>query len=164
MTRCFQLIFLLITLLLGCNTTQSGEHAEIDISEAYNLHAWSGEADLHPTTPWLILFYSPEISCTTCKAKALNQLVNFSQKNKGLDYLFVTTEQDDYNLRQVKRIGKVDFPILIEPYPGFLGLAPTIGLFLIDNNSGKIVSKYYPTPDERSLPDAFYLSIKKTLE
>ncbi len=163
MTRCFQLMFL-ITLLLGCNATQPDEHPKIDISEAYNLHAWSGEDDLHPTTPWLILFYSPEISCTTCKAKALNQLVKFSQENKDLDYLFVTTEQDDYNLRQVKRIGKVDFPILIEPYQGFLGLAPTIGLFFIDNNSGRIISKHYPTPDNKSSPDAFYLSINKATE
>jgi len=126
----------------------------IDTEALLNLEPF-GEFDpsLHFTRDLSVVFYFSELSCNTCTTKELENMADwYSQFGDRVDFYLVVHGQDRVFLNNLKRLGKVDYPILMETSFGQMGLGRTT-IALFRKNTQQVLARYFPTPDQVHLKD-----------
>lgn len=95
-----------------------------------------------------LVFYFNQLSCQTCTTRELrNMSVWYEQYSDQMDFYLVVQGENPVYLNNLKRLGQVKYPILLEKVPGSLGLSKTT-LVLFRKHSQEILATYFPTPDQ----------------
>lgn len=115
--------------------------------------------------PWMILVYFDQLTCTTC----LNQntgLLAQMKREMGDQVAFVAVVRgDNFNfLRDLKRMGKFDYPLLIEPLAGQIGLEAQFQINLIRMSDQKLVLRYLPVSSQPHLMPIFETKVRSLLK
>lgn len=99
----------------------------------------------------MLAIYFREVDCTTCVDENLLKVYEFIKAHKPPWHLVLVAHQNNYNptkpnpyLRNLKRVGRLKAPILIEMNPNQSGLGPNFSLNLIDTLAQTIIIRYEP--------------------
>lgn len=96
--------------------------------------------------PFAVMLYYSELSCNTCTAEALVELAElYKRHGDQIRFLLVVHGQDPIDLGNLRRVGRVQFPILLENEDR-LGL-PQQFCGILDLNKQKFVYSFIPKMD-----------------
>jgi len=98
---------------------------------------------------WTIIIYVPELSCRTCVSRDVVYANDMVYRYPVIDFIMIANTDEEYYLRNLVRIGKISYPILVYPkdLPPLLGERFSISLY--DVVKQKIVLQYFPSPDPK---------------
>ena len=112
------------------------------------------EPERHLAHDISVVYYFSELSCTTCTERELVTVASWYERFADrANFILVVHGQDPLYLRQLRRIGRVRYPILLETGIGQLGFETTT-IAIVDQVPGLIVARYTPKPDERGTQTA----------
>jgi len=102
--------------------------------------------------PWLLLVYFDHLTCGSCLNQNLELLAELNASlSSEADFVAVVYSRNFEFLRNMVRIGKLTFPILLEDHPGQMGWDPHFQIHLVHVSSKTSVLQYFP---DSSRPDA----------
>lgn len=106
------------------------------------------DPDQHFTKDLSLVFYFNQLSCQTCTTRELGNMSTwFEQFSNQMDFFLVVQGENAVYLNNLKRLGQVKYPILLEKEPGILGLSKTT-IILFRKHSQEVLAVYFPTPDK----------------
>ncbi|CAM2064109.1 hypothetical protein SCOR_02000 [Sulfidibacter corallicola] len=101
---------------------------------------------IHCQSEFTVILYFSELSCTTCTDESLVYLAEWHEALADkVDFLLVVQGQDPLYLNNLRRLGRVKYPILLESEPGMLGL-PETAVLLVRKGASEPVWGFHPVP------------------
>ena len=138
----------------GLKVANQGDHSRLesplfDAAQLLELEPFGDwDPDRHFTQDLSLVFYFSELSCQTCTTRELQNVARWHQRfGDRMDFYLVVQGQDPVYLNNLRRLGRVNYPILLEEHLGQLGL-PKTTIALFRKNTQKILAAYFPSPDE----------------
>lgn len=109
-----------------------------------------------------VILYFSELSCGTCSDIALKKVSELYQDHKDqVDFMLVVHGQDPTYLANLRRVGKVRWPILLEEFPGQSGFHTELTtIVLLDKQTQSVVTLIQPQPDSQ---DPSYARFQESL-
>ncbi len=102
----------------------------------------------HFTSPITLLLYYSELSCGTCTSKALTEMKNLHEHyGNRVNFLLVVRGQNSVELANLRRMGKVGYPILLENETTSLGLPHTL-MGIHDQTKNQVVGWTSLSPNQ----------------
>ena len=88
------------------------------------------------------------LSCGTCVSRELKRIQAMSVAHgERLDFVLVVSGEDEYYLRNLRRVGRIRFPILLGRAPGPSTQKPDqMTIDLIDKNRRRLIYRFTPYP------------------
>ena len=131
----------------GDDPTYTLEPAPFDLSP---LSAMASYGDFDPaeifTNDLSVMLYFTELSCSTCTDRELRRMVDWHQRwGDQIDFVLAVQGQDPLYLRNLRRLGKVSWPILL-PEQGDLDL-PKTAVVVVSKQQGLALARWHPLPD-----------------
>ena len=94
-----------------------------------------------------VVFYFSELSCNTCVTAELANVAQwYDRYSSQVDFYLVVQGQDPMYLHNLRRLGRVKYPILIEQNPGYSGLTTTT-IALFRKHTNQVLTSIQPTPE-----------------
>lgn len=124
---------------------------EFDVGQLLDLKSNGAFDPDHQFTHDLsVIFYFSELSCTTCTTRELENLAVWYQRyREHVDFYLVVHGQDPLYLSNLRRIGKVEYPIFSEAQQGDLGIHDT-AILVASKARSQILASYRPSADEET--------------
>ena len=124
--------------------------------------------DQAESADFAVIAHVEQVSCRTCVDRELAALQQLSHSLQGkLDSLLVASDAGftengkvSKDLVDLRRVGRLSFPVLLENVRGEAGLGPLFNLSLWDRNRGEIVFRYYPQTSRDDLWPVFEKKVK----
>ncbi len=131
---------------------------EFDVGLLLGLQSFGDfDPDLEFTHDLSVIFYFSSLSCSTCTTRELRNLADWYEKYRDrVDFFLVVQGQDDVYLHNLKRLGDVKYPILLEAEQGDMGFAHTC-VMLMSKNEASVLATYYPQVDPKTADDILFL-------
>lgn len=105
------------------------------------------DLDKHFSRELMVIFYLSELSCETCAMRELGNVAQWrEQYGDRVDFFMVVQGRDPVYLSNLKRLGKVNYPIFLEDQLGDLGFSKTV-IAIADKSTGHLLAQYHPMPD-----------------
>jgi len=184
----YSLVVLVLGLVsLGCQSNQARNHelpktlakadhheesqgfqtpgTDFNIDQLFDLEHF-GDPPMTPLEkPWLILVYFDHLTCTTCLNQNLS-LIRQMKRDLGSNTAFVAVVQGENFkfLRDLKRLGTIDYPLLIESHAGQIGLEAQFQINLIRRSDQKLLLRYLPVSGQPHLMPIFETRVRAMLE
>jgi len=80
-----------------------------------------------------VIVYISNLSCNTCVSREVKYLNALHGRFRDrLDFVMIVNGRDDYYANNLRRIGRVMYPILIEPEAGWLGFPSRFSISFLD--------------------------------
>ena len=99
---------------------------------------------------WVLLCYYPEVSCNTCVSRELKNITGLHRiLREEAAFVLVSDASSVHNLRNMRRIGKVTFPMLLQQ-ESRLELPDLFAIYLVDVERSQIKLIWYPLPSPKS--------------
>lgn len=155
--------------VLACQSLPETIHTKVidfDVTQLESLTPYSGKLG---DSRYVLLTYFNELSCRSCVNQNLEHLANLHTKldpKSDLELVLVANDPASSAagahryLNDMRRIGRVEYPILLEAYPGQLGLEVALVITLIDRQSGKQLVHYTPMTGKDDWPE-YYAHLQK---
>lgn len=100
-----------------------------------------------------LVFYFSELSCRTCTHQELQTVADwYSRYQDKMNFYLVVQGQEPSYLHNLRRLGRVHYPLLLEAQRGQLGL-PTTTIALFRKSTQHILAQYHPQPDQSHIAD-----------
>lgn len=155
-------------LFLGCSKPYQANRV-FDINYLLQMPELSGEAVQLKENYTLVLYFQ-EVDCNTCIDRDLLNIKSFFGTYKpkvnpliiAQDRLFFERGTSP-NLVQLKRVGRLKAPILVEEVPGSAGFGQHMTIALIDHQEKRILLEYHPVVDRDHWP-SFEKALRRTLQ
>jgi len=101
---------------------------------------------------YALIYYFSELTCNTCTDRDLVHVANWFQRfGDRVDFLLVVHGQNKMYLKRLKRLGKVNYPILLEEHRGQAGFGASV-IALVDKTKGEVIASYHSTSDDTLAP------------
>ncbi len=115
------------------------------------------DPDIHFRNELAVIFYFSELSCNTCTTRELENMADWHARyGEEVDFFLVVHGQDPTYLNRLRRVGRVDYPILLENRVGDAGFADT-AIAVIHKDRGELLAVYHPQPDPDTAGDIHLL-------
>jgi hypothetical protein len=152
LTKCIVLILQLVLLCSCRNGTDTEFVRDFDLDSLEHLESWRG-----PTLPqdaqhrYLLVIYFDQVHCRTCVQRELLELRDFYKSHGNLldvavvvfDPATLSTGRHPF-LHDMKRVGAIPGPILLERVKGEADLGNQFNISLIDRERHQIRLNYFP--------------------
>lgn len=149
-------------LIVGACSEQnlSTKTIPIDLSKLDSLEEWQGQSELNDSkSRYILIIHLSDLDCQTCVKRELLALRKYRKRNGHLfqtmtviyDPSTTITSKNPY-LRDLKRVGGLPGPLLLERIPGEAGLGEGFSINLVDYSSNEIVLQYRPKPEDERWP------------
>ena len=105
------------------------------------------DPDLHFRRDLMVIYYFSELSCETCTTRELVHVADWHTRYKQqADFFLVVHGRDPIYLSNLKRLGQVSYPILLEEELGQAGFNGTV-IAIADKSTGRLLAQYHPIAD-----------------
>lgn len=142
---------LIALILLGCGASQPDNYslktADFDPSPLWEMPSYGDfdpQQDLQHDLS--VLLYFSELSCSTCTDRELRRMVDWHHRwGDRVDFVLAVQGQDPIYLRNLRRLGKVTWPILLAE-ENTLPL-PETAVVVFSKQENKALAQWRPLPD-----------------
>lgn len=135
-----------ILLLVQCSSEPSPiilKNVPFDAQTLLSLESF-GKVTYEESSRWLVLAYVPTLSCQTCTNRDLQYLATMEQRLREMaDFALICNPGNREYVRNIRRVTKIKFPILIEKQEASLGLAQHFHFLLIDKANNQSVVQFF---------------------
>ena len=114
--------------------------------------------------PWSVIVYVSEMTCNTCLNRELAHLNDMVHNTHNVDFVLVASGWQPSYLRALRRVGKVNYPIIPERESDSLGFEQRFSISLIDNASSVVVLQYFPETGKPDMFTEFWNLVKRKIE
>ncbi|MDJ0840427.1 MAG: hypothetical protein QNK37_28210 [Acidobacteriota bacterium] len=126
----------------------------------------------HFAARYAVTAYYTEISCMSCVQRELESMRTMKERlGDRLDFVLVT-----YNpgfaqngsagnyLLDLRRVGRIDWPILLEAEKGAASLGNRFTIALLDKQRGEIIYRYFPDSEREDLWTRFEQTVTQIID
>ena len=148
-----------VMLILGCGQNQVPplERASpsvrpvavsaIDMASLFGLKVFKNGPYI-PKNNFVLVIYFSDLSCASCVQRELKVLCDTMDLYIDvMDYLIIAWTENTAYLRNLKRINRIEFPILVEHYPNEMKISEEMSVNLLDVSTGEFIIRFSPNPN-----------------
>jgi hypothetical protein len=141
------LAYSMIWLMIGCIEERGQPYDLAELGSLQKLDTTDTDLLL---SDYLLVFYFQGTDCDSCINRELLSIGDLlAEAHPRLSGVIVTHYDESSGhipvmLRDLRRIGRLDCPVLLEERPGQAGLGKRILVALIDTKKGTIEASYHP--------------------